>query len=74
MCFIFVEMKSSNFKLPDMEAKNFVVADDWSTINVKDAWQVLFWCNTLGISKTEFEKAVDQVGNDVSKVRQLFGK
>lgn len=46
-----------------------VQPEDWR-INVNDAWQVLWWCRYLGLTKTQLEKAISSVGNVVVDVKR----
>ncbi len=39
-------------------------------INIRDAWQVLWWCRSLNITKTQLETAIEAVGNDPEVVRR----
>jgi hypothetical protein len=41
-------------------------------IDVKDAWQVLWWCRSLNITKTQLELAIDAVGDEPDCIMQYF--
>jgi hypothetical protein len=43
-------------------------------IDVKDAWQVLWWCRSLNITKTQLEIAIDAVGDDPDSIMQYFSR
>ena len=47
--------------------------EDWR-INVNDSWQVLWWCRSFGITKSQLEKAIGSVGNVVIDVRHHLGR
>lgn len=51
------------------DATPVVQPEDW-TINVQDAWQVLWWCRYLGITKTQLETAIGSVGNAIVDIKQ----
>lgn len=38
-----------------------VQPDEWK-INMNDAWQVLWWCRYLGLTKSQLEQAINAVG------------
>jgi hypothetical protein len=41
-------------------------------IDVKDAWQVLWWCRSLNITKTQLEIAIEAVGDEPDNIRQFI--
>ena len=41
-------------------------------IDVKDSWQVLWWCRILNITKTQLETAVDAVGCEPKDIRHYL--
>ncbi len=41
-------------------------------INIRDAWQVLWWCRSLNITKTQLEAAIDEVGSEPEDVRRYI--
>ena len=45
--------------------------EEWR-INVNDAWQVLWWCRYLGITKTQLEGAIETVGTAVGDIKQYL--
>jgi hypothetical protein len=49
-----VRMEHNNISLP-------VRPDEWK-INMNDAWQVLWWCRYLGLTKSQLELAINAVG------------
>jgi hypothetical protein len=51
----------------------FLQPDDWR-INVKDAWQVLWWCRHLAITKNQLEDAVASVGCSVADIRRYLNR
>lgn len=54
------------------EQNQMAILEDW-TINVKDSWQVLWWCNSLGITKNQLERAIESVGTVVIDVKSYIG-
>lgn len=50
------------------ELNSMALLEDW-TINLKDSWQVLWLCNSLGITKTQLERAIESVGTMVIDVK-----
>ncbi len=55
------------------EQNQMVQPEDWR-INVNDAWQVLWWCRSLGITKTQLEKAISTVGNVIIDIKHHLGR
>lgn len=55
------------------EQLQFLQPEDWR-INVKDAWQVLWWCRHLGITKNQMEEAVASVGCGVADVKRYLNR
>lgn len=55
------------------EQLQFLQAEEWK-INVKDAWQVLWWCRHLGITKNQMEEAVASVGSNVADVKRYLNR
>jgi hypothetical protein len=45
--------------------------ENW-TINVQDAWEVLWFCRSLGITKSQLEGAINAVGSTVMDIKQHF--
>jgi hypothetical protein len=45
--------------------------DDWK-INMSDAWQVLWWCRYLGVTKTQLEQAITVAGPVIVDLKQHF--
>jgi hypothetical protein len=45
-----------------------VQPDEWK-INMSDAWQVLWWCRYLGLTKSQLEMAVSAVGPVIVDVK-----
>ncbi|MBS1645219.1 MAG: DUF3606 domain-containing protein [Bacteroidetes bacterium] len=57
-----------------MNEQNFLTpTDDWN-LNLKDAWQVLCWCNILGVTKAQLERAVDTVGSAIMDIEVHFSR
>jgi len=42
-------------------------------INMIDAWQVLWWCSYLSVTKTQLEQAIIAAGPVVVDLRQYLG-
>ncbi|MEO6831115.1 MAG: DUF3606 domain-containing protein [Chitinophagaceae bacterium] len=55
------------------EQNQMALLEDW-TINLKDSWQVLCWCNSLGITKNQLERAIESVGNLVTDVKHFVAR
>lgn len=47
---------------------------DRSRINLHEEHEVRYWTETLGVSKSELEKAVKEVGPSVNAVKAKLGK
>jgi hypothetical protein len=47
--------------------------DDWK-INMGDAWQVLWWCRYLGLTKAQLEAAVREAGPLILDVKRYMGR
>ncbi len=45
--------------------------DEWR-INMSDAWQVLWWCRYLGLTKTQLEHAIQHSGPVIADVRRYL--
>ena len=45
-----------------------VQPDEWK-INMSDAWQVLWWCRYLGLTKSQLEMVVNIVGPVIVDVK-----
>ena len=45
-----------------------VQPDEWK-INMSDAWQVLWWCRYLGLTKSQLEHAINTVGPVIVDVK-----
>jgi len=45
--------------------------DDWK-INMNDAWQVLWWCRYLGLTKSQLEAAIVASGNGIVDVKRYL--
>lgn len=48
-----------------------VQPDEWK-INMHDAWQVLWWCRYLGLTKSQLEMAINAVGPVVIDLKQYL--
>lgn len=49
--------------------------EDRSRINMNEEWEVSYWTNELGCTKSELQTAVEKVGNSADSVRNyLSGK
>jgi hypothetical protein len=44
---------------------------DWR-LDVSDAWQVLWWCRYLAITKSQLEAAINVVGNKIGDIQQYL--
>lgn len=55
------------------EQLQFLQPEDWK-INVKDAWQVLWWCRHLGITKNQMEEAIASVGSSVADIKRYLNR
>ena len=44
---------------------------DWR-LDLSDAWQVLWWCRYLEITKSQLEAAVGSVGNCIGDIQQFL--
>jgi len=49
--------------------QNLMMQPEDRMINVNDGWQVLLWCNSFGITKTQLEKAIGSVGNVIVDIK-----
>lgn len=47
---------------------------DRNLISMKEEHEVRYWTQALGVTKEELQRAVDAVGNGVTKVRDHLGK
>jgi hypothetical protein len=56
-----------------MDDLNKKSAADRTKINMHEPWEVDYWTNELGISKSELEKAVKKVGSSPDAVRKELG-
>ena len=45
--------------------------DEWK-INMNDAWQVLWWCRYLGLTKSQLEMAINAVGPVIIDLKQYL--
>lgn len=43
-------------------------------INLEEPWQIRWWCEHFGVSRTELFVAIRRVGVDATVVRQALGK
>ena len=43
-------------------------------INVHEAWEVTYWCKTLGVSEAQLKAAVQKVGVMTADVKKYLGK
>jgi hypothetical protein len=48
-------------------------AADPSMINLHEAWEIDYWTNELGVSKSELERLIKKVGNSAASVRKELG-
>lgn len=46
--------------------------EDPTKINVNQTWELEFWSNQLGVSKTKVVNAVNKVGPQVSAVKRFL--
>lgn len=52
-----------------------IAPEDPNKINVNQAWEVQYWCKTLGVTEEELREAVGQAGPMVEDVKvYLLGK
>lgn len=49
-------------------------AQDRSRISMNEEHEVRYWTEALGVSREEFQRAVDKVGNSATAVRKELGK
>ncbi|MBO9702246.1 MAG: DUF3606 domain-containing protein [Sporocytophaga sp.] len=47
---------------------------DATRINIHEAWELNFWAEELGVSKTELITAVVEAGTSVAAVKKHLGK
>jgi hypothetical protein len=47
---------------------------DASRISLREAWEVRYWTEKLGITKAELIDAVEEVGNSVKAVTEYLNK
>ena len=68
-------IKNGYQTINSMKQENLFAAkmEDWN-INVEDAWEVLWFCRTLDITKNQFESAINTVGTTVTDIRQHFSQ
>jgi hypothetical protein len=45
--------------------------EDWK-INMSDAWQVLWWCRHLGLTKSQLEQAIAVAGPVIVDLKQYL--
>ncbi|MDO9376895.1 MAG: DUF3606 domain-containing protein [Ferruginibacter sp.] len=57
--------------MPDSKKKSG--PPDSKRINVNEEHEVQYWTKTLGITKEELIKTVEEVGTSVEAVRKAFG-
>jgi hypothetical protein len=50
-----------------------VQPDDWR-INMNDAWQVLWWCRFLGLSKSQLEATVLEAGTLIVDIKRHLSR
>lgn len=49
-------------------------AQDRSRISMGEEHEVAYWTKTLGVSREELQRVVDNVGNSAAAVRKELGK
>ena len=47
---------------------------DRSRINMHEDYEVRYWTKTLGVSKEELQKLVDEHGNSAANIKDVLGK
>lgn len=47
---------------------------DATKINVHEAWELEYWCKTLGVTAQQLKDAVKAVGTSVDAVKKYLGK
>ena len=47
--------------------------DEWK-INMNDAWQVLWWCRYLGLTKSQLEQAIVSAGPVIVDLKQYIAR
>ena len=44
--------------------------EDKTRISLREAWEVTYWTETLGVSAAKLQQAVAAAGNSVTKVKE----
>ena len=70
ICF-FIQSRYQLLNIMANETIQMNAQENW-TIDVKDAWEVLWFCRQLGITKTQLESAIKKVGNAVIEIQHHF--
>jgi hypothetical protein len=54
------------------EEREQISQDEEREIDIKDPWQVLLWCRSLNVTKSQLEAAVLAVGNNSEEIRHYL--
>ncbi len=54
------------------ERESLARPDDEQEIDIRNSWQVLLWCRTLGITKSQLEEAINAVGTDADAITRYI--
>jgi hypothetical protein len=68
---VFIKTRYQSINIMANETLQMIEQDN-RTIDIKDAWEVLWFCRTLGITKSQLEYAINKVGDTVMDIRRHF--
>jgi hypothetical protein len=65
--------KNASHPAPSMNDEHYLpTSSEDERIDTRDSWQVLWWCRTLNITKTQLEDAINAVGNEPGDVKRYL--